>query len=122
MSVGGKDSSEVWGGFRVGKRCEVRVTTDSDHEISAEHNGFGKTCVRDYQLGENSFTITDVVDGEAISYIHLAPGISPDRVKVVGADKVEVIDDKVSVEYNQFIDIKVLKICFSNTCKYIIEI
>jgi len=35
VSAGGRNSAEVWGGFRVGKRPEVRVTTDLSNILSA---------------------------------------------------------------------------------------
>ena len=42
VSVGGKNSSEVWGGFRIGKRAKVRIEEDTNMKVKASHNGFGK--------------------------------------------------------------------------------
>lgn len=120
--VDGKDSSEVWGGFRVGRRCNVRVINDNDNTVVAEHDGYKQTCLREFKLEENAFTVIDKVDSQAVSYVHLAPGIDANKVKVIGADRVELLNEKASMAYNTFVDIKVMKITFTYTCKYIIEI
>ena len=49
VTVGNKDSSEVWGGFRMGKRAKVRVLSDTENEIMAEHDG-----LKDVYINGNS--------------------------------------------------------------------
>ena len=50
VSVNGGNSSEVWGGFRVGRRATVSdvrsLTDDGRGSVEACHNGFGKKCWR----------------------------------------------------------------------------
>jgi len=38
--IGGANQSEVWGGFRVGKRAKVKIIGESDSQLVAEHDGY----------------------------------------------------------------------------------
>ncbi len=80
--VGNVDSSEVWSGFRVGRRArpfDVAVTSSSVH---AAHDGYcwlpGSPVHRRYwQFQDDALLIEDKVDGGrlgAVAYFHLAPG------------------------------------------------
>lgn len=121
VSVEGKDSSEVWGGFRVGNRCKVHVTCDEANKVEAWHDGFKHKCIRSFRMLDNSFIVEDSYPGEAVSYIHLDANASLDRIKIEGSEQVEVYDEKYSVEYNRFIEAKVLKVYFKNKLKYTIQ-
>lgn len=116
--VDDKNSSEVWAGFRVGRRCKVKVEKEDSMSVLAVHDGFAKPCRRQFSLSDDKFEIDDYYDGEAVSYIHLAPGVDKSVVSISGADKVEVISEKASTEYNKFEDIQVLKIHFRNKLHY----
>lgn len=120
ICVGNNNSDEVWGGFRVGRRCKVKIYTDESELVEASHNGFGKECRRKYELSDNSFTITDMYEGDAVSYIHLAENVSPERVKIVGAKRVEITDTEYSVGYNKFIKNKTIAIYFNGEVEYTI--
>lgn len=121
VSVEGKNSSEVWGGFRVGRRCHSAIAVDTEKEIEAVHDGFGKECRRRFELKDGSFSVEDWFDGEAVSYIHLAEGAEENRVKVEGALSVETKPWKYSTEYNRFIEGKVIEIRFNGHCRYTIQ-
>ena len=62
---------------------------DTDNQIKASHNGFGKKGVhtRTFRMDMKNFTIIDDVssNNQAISYIHLAPEI---EVKSVTHEKI----------------------------------
>lgn len=116
-----KNSSEVWGGFRVGKRCHTEITKDTENVIEAVHNGFGKECRRKFEMKVGTFSIEDWFDGEAVNYIHLAKDADEKRVKVEGAMSVETKPWKYSTEYNRFIEGKVIEIRFKGHCRYTIQ-
>ena len=40
VEVGGQNSSEVWGNFRVGRRARVIILTDTETELVARHDGY----------------------------------------------------------------------------------
>ena len=121
MSPNGQNSSEVWGGFRVGRRCHVRCKREDVRCIEAEHNGFEKSCVRTFSLKDDAFSVVDKYDGEAVSYIHLAEGADEKRITVEGAEKVEIKPWKYSTEYNRFHDGKVMEIHFNGQLRYTIQ-
>ena len=134
VTIGGKDSSEVWGGFRVGKRAKVTLLKDEPYEIIAWHDGFGSLGKhwRKFILEENGFKVVDSVstNKEAISWLHLSPEskilshsnklvvTTMGTIKISGASEVEIVDGEVSVEYNRFLAVKIVKIHFSNKLSY----
>lgn len=121
VSVDGKNSSEVWGGFRVGKRCYTDITESTDNQIEACHNGFKRKCCRKFTMNDNAFVVEDRYDGDAVSYIHLAEGADEKRVSVEGAQKIDIKPWKYSTTYNQFHNGKVLELHFKGQLRYTIR-
>ena len=134
--VKGGDSSEVWGGFRVGRRAKVKVMEDKPEIIKASHNGFTPNVhTRVFSIASDAFEIKDSISkhSEAVSIIHLAPGIkvlssNKNQVKtdicniyITNANSVEIIKASVSKEYNVFEESSVVKIYFHSNIKYRIE-
>jgi len=88
LELGGKSSSEVWAGFRVGRRAKVRnqsITIDEDEIIlSAEHDGYRylkdkPVHKRTIQLFTKRLVIKDEInsgDLNAIIRFHLHPSIN----------------------------------------------
>jgi uncharacterized heparinase superfamily protein len=85
--VDGKDSSEVWAGFRVARRArpfDIQVIqTGSDIEITGAHDGYTRLPGRPvhrrvWQLKDGRLCIVDRVDGRfstAVARYHLHPKI-----------------------------------------------
>ena len=134
VSIEGKDSSEVWGGFRMGKRAKVRVWKDSVDMVKASHDGFGRanSHTRTFELKANVFEITDSVssDKNAISYIHLAPEVRIESyslqeiktnlatIRLTGFNSIKVLDGQISKEYNAFQQIKIVELGFVRDSTY----
>lgn len=84
VSVNGRNSSEVWGGFRVGRRARPispSVVLDSEfQQVSCAHNGFSELFAnrihtRTWKLSNDSLDIWDEVSGapclcEVFFYCH----------------------------------------------------
>lgn len=126
IAVEGRDSSEVWGGFRVGRRAHVLSMKEDLNEesgcvIDATHNGYKEFCRRRFEMRDNHFVVDDWFDGEAVSYIHLAEGIDESRIMVEDALGIETKPWEYSVEYNRFLDGKVMEIKFKGHCRYSIQ-
>lgn len=121
VSVDGKNSSEVWGGFRVAKRAMVHDERFTVNRLEASHDGFEKECRRKFEMKDGSFIVEDRYDGEAVSYIHLAEGADENRITVEGAIKIETKPWKYSTEYNQFHAGKVMEIHFNGILRYSIQ-
>lgn len=87
VEVDGCDSSEVWGGFRVGRRAkafDVEVREEGATVlVSAAHGGYGRRPGRpihrrSWRLQAGGVTITDRIEGGATSALarfHLQPDI-----------------------------------------------
>lgn len=120
VSVNEANSSEVWGGFRVGKRCNTTVVEDNNR-LTARHDGFGKPCERTISIKDGAFTVTDKYDGEAVSYIHLSEGADEKRVCVKTAQSVEIKPWQYSTDYNKFHEGEVMEIRFKGRCEYTIQ-
>ncbi len=134
VSIDNKNSSEVWGGFRVANRAKVSIIKDEPTEIEALHTGFGKDVEhrRIFKISENSFKIEDIAPKKhnAISYIHFASDVkilSLTNTEIItdcavicicGASEIDLIDGKVSEQYNKFLPSKIAKILFRGNLSY----
>jgi len=126
----GCDSSEVWGGFRVGRRAAVKIEVEGTEAVTASHNGFVRPHRRTFALTATDLKVTDAYDGEAVSRIHLAPGItilskssdeiitSGARISVAGATEITIAEAEVSTEYNMFSRSALIEIHFSGRMEY----
>lgn len=123
VSVDGKNSSEVWGGFRVGRRATTNLIAENEElrMIEASHDGYGEPCYRKFTMQNDSFLVEDRYNGDAVSYIHLAEGADEKRVSVEGANKIEVKPWKYSTTYNQFHRGKIMEIHFKGNLRYTIQ-
>ena len=136
VTVGGRNSSEVWGGFRVARRANVRIIEDQAGIITASHDGFGRRHLhtRSFLSGTDSLTVTDHCKSsqETVSMIHFAPDvkilsaqnnrIETDKAVITleGASHVEIMDVETSVEYNRFRSCKAVAIRFSESLTTVI--
>ena len=137
VTVGGKDSSQVWGGFRVGRRARVTVVKDEANDILARHDGFGRQAVheRRFSCKDGAFMVEDSILGkdiEAVSYLHLAPGLHAEivsatdglvkvgdiSIQVEHCLRMELQNDDVSVEYNRLQSCDVLALHFIRHLQY----
>lgn len=119
--VDGKNSSEVWGGFRVGKRAKVTILEDSPTYVKAYHSGYKKKCYRTFSMVDGRFIVEDQFEGDAISYLHLPADVDLDRIKIENSLSIEIKNGKASKEYNTFYDILILEIHFCNYLKISIQ-
>lgn len=91
VEIDGEDQTEVWGQFRAARRARPTIEEARDTEeavvVQACHDGYqrlaGKpTHRRRWELTDDRLTITDDATGAQRlplrSYLHLAPGITPE--------------------------------------------
>ena len=130
-----RDSSEVWGGFRVGKRCNVICTKDEGHYVEAEHNGFGLVHRRKFSINDNQLVIADFCKAEdCVVHLHFAPAIGDifidkniictplANIKVTGeSTSIVLANCEVSTEYNIKQKSKEAQISFIGRCVVTIE-
>ena len=136
--VAGENSSDVWGGFRAGRKAEVKIEKDTPEEIIAQHNGYRPMDIvhrREWHFAPAGIEVTDrIFDPHAREHIAIL-NLSPDfilegnvlynvrtRIEVQGAKRIEIVPEHISRKYNEFIEIKKVRIRFSETLKTHIEI
>lgn len=92
LQIGDHNSSEVWSGFRVGRRAHAQLLVADGCSLEAQHNGFthlrGRPLHRRrWILDVGALEVTDWHDGHtetrAIVRYHLAPGLRLHRQGVV---------------------------------------
>ena len=84
----GSNSSDVWSGFRVGRRASVNISLDEDQYLTAEHDGYGTLVSRSFDSTVTSqLTITDKLVNHSTSngfyakgYLHFHPDVHLERI------------------------------------------
>lgn len=131
VEVESKNQSDVWSGFRVGKRARIKIFTDKEFLLEAEHNGYKPVIhKRTFDFNKGGFRINDDLSmqaKEATAYFHF----HPDR-RVTLLDNTVWLDDKYSIQfhtqtkisledykyplaYNKFSSAKRCKVTFNST-------
>ncbi|EDO26641.1 predicted protein [Nematostella vectensis] len=82
VKIGTYEQSQVWGGFRVGKRAKIVKLIEEPRSIIAVHDGYkdiGFLHTRSFKWTEDSVIIQDNISketsGEAKAYFHFAENI-----------------------------------------------
>lgn len=124
-------SSEVWSGFRVGKRAKVKLLQDNEKMVHACHDGYAPAMhERMFIMDNYCCTIKDSVIGTyppAHCCLHLASDIkilSQDHDCIVtnrgslnihGANNVTINSCCYSETYNEFINSLLIDVAFTET-------
>ena len=102
--VSGRNSSDVWSGFRVGKRANVKIDLNNSQKLKATHNGFGTLTSRTFDSTvTGQITITDELMYQSISksyygkgYLHFHPNVQIDQI-----DKSSfLINNQIELRFN----------------------
>ena len=107
--VNGVNSSDVWGGFRVGARAGVEIMEDKVDVVWARHDGykrFGVMLGRKWEFDDGGIAITDVVSGEvdsAEAYFHFDRSLFPE---VLGN---RVVTGRVVLEFEGALRVEIRK-------------
>ncbi|NRF39203.1 alginate lyase family protein [Pedobacter foliorum] len=93
VTIGGANQSEVWGGFRVGKRAKVKVIRESDSQLVADHDGylnnFGVLHQRSFIFATDKIEIfDDIGTSSGVLSFHF----HPDCIVKVLDEKIVVIE------------------------------
>lgn len=116
--VNGRNSSDVWGGFRVGKRAKTVIEESGKNLLCARHDGYrdqGVTHRRTWVFSGEEIEITEEVVGasqSAEAFLHfdcrvevidtdgalVADGV---RIEFHGAEQVELADYEQALGFNK---------------------
>ena len=113
LVVDSENSSEVWSGFRVGRRAkpfDVKLWEEANSFIAkGAHDGYkhlpGRPVHRrEWRLSKDRLSITDTVEGlgdhQLEVYFHLAPSIDAVVDKKTGVVKLEGIDGRSEARFS----------------------
>lgn len=80
VMIHGEEQSDLWGGFRAGRKAKPRILEEDENTIKATHNGYKKLGIyhrRRWEMSDNLLKITDQIEGtqvhEAVAYFHFHP-------------------------------------------------
>jgi hypothetical protein len=123
------EQSEVWGGFRVGRRAYVSLLEEDENSICAEHNGYRGLNIkhkRNFSFKEGNVFIEDQLSkaSKAKAFIHFDPEvkvtIDGDKVfgdfgviKVSGFEKLALKKYNFAGGFNKKVEALVLEIEFT---------
>lgn len=125
--AGDRNSSDVWGGFRVGRRAPTTVIDDRAGRLSVRHDGYpGTAHLRTWEHTGEGFTVTDRLKGRyetGTARLHFAPGLDPvldgKTVSVVGctftfagAAALELFDYEAATGWNTLAAARGLRVVF----------
>lgn len=124
-------SSEVWSGFRVGRRARLSILRDEATVVSACHDGYAPARhERSFKMGTDGFTVCDTISGTdrpAYCRLHLAGDVrisdqennrivtNRGTLDIQGAMNVALSDYEYSERYNEFVKATLVDITFKHT-------
>ncbi|MBL4710601.1 MAG: alginate lyase family protein [Flavobacteriales bacterium] len=133
VMVNATEQSEIWGGFRVGRRAYVTMLEEDANKIRAEHNGykqFGIMHQRSYSFLDGNIFIKDELSKacKAKAFIHFHPDVTVGQkenkilgdfgeIKVIGFDKVTLKKYNFAQEFNKQVEAMVVEIDFTKELK-----
>lgn len=80
VKVGEAEQTDVWGGFRVGRRARITEFSESESSIKATHDGYAPLGIyheRNFHFHENQIEIKDELTKQATAkaYLHFHPTV-----------------------------------------------
>jgi len=111
VQLGSFNQTDVWGGFRVGKRARIIKLIEENNSIIAQHDGYKMNGVihqRQFELNQTGFVISDLIIGKSSlvtkKYLHLHPTIKHVKIKnneVILNGKFKIIFQGNLIKINQ---------------------
>ena len=134
ITINEQNQSEVWKGFRIGKRAKVEIKKEILNEIIAEHDGyknFNLIHERKFKIENNKFIIHDKIKGKmdqntkAYSNLNFNYQLNPVlksnelefdniNISVTNFDSLFLIDSTISNSFNKLFKSKCLHTKFTN--------
>ncbi|MEQ1903431.1 MAG: alginate lyase family protein [Pirellulaceae bacterium] len=120
LTIGGQNSCEVWGGFRMGRRGRITSTHSADERefswVQVSHDGYRHLGISEIQRTVSSdrqgnVVVADLVRGAtelpAIGYVHLAPEVT---VRPNGGDREWIVSRDGEERLLQFEGVDVVEL------------
>jgi hypothetical protein len=138
VMINGEEQSDVWGGFRVGRRAVPEIFKDCKDSLSAAHTGYehiGCKHRRKWTFRDGSLWIEDLVEGDvkhAEAWIHLHPDVEIRELEqgkfhveslilmLDGFQSVELETYEYILGFNKMTDALRLRVLFEDRLKTVI--
>lgn len=135
VEVDSINQSEVWDGFRVGRRAKVIYLKEDKNHIEATHDGYkhmGVLHTRKFTLHERTIVIEDSIESSGThtyaAYLHFYPGILPKikdnniillerTINIYNSYSLEIEEYGYTREFNRICKAFKVKILFSDHLK-----
>ncbi|GIU00468.1 hypothetical protein TSL6_09740 [Sulfurovum sp. TSL6] len=135
IEVDSMNQSEVWDGFRVGRRAKIIHLEEKENYIEATHDGYrhiGVLHTRKFTSHERAIIIEDSIESSGVhtntAYLHFYPGLSPKvkgnniillgiTITIYNANSLDIEEYGYSGEFNRIIKAFTAKIVFSDHLK-----
>ena len=101
IRVDGKDSSEVWGGFRVARRAKIISFKEDENNIVATHDGYkriGAFHTRSFYKLSQKLIIKDFIDSKRTHQIESFLHFHPDCNISVVENKI-MVDSEITITF-----------------------
>jgi hypothetical protein len=142
VQIGSAEQSEIWGGFRVGRRAKIISFEEDETIVKASHDGyksFGITHERAFKVSDNEISIKDKLSNSTNllqkAYFHFHPDVTDLIVKdhsisvknsitinLKGSTRIEVSDYQYATGFNKTKKAKKITIYFDRLLKTQINI
>ncbi len=117
VTVNGRNSSDVWGGFRIGRRAKTTLEELTDTEVQGSHNGYrrlGTTHRRRWYFGKDYLNVLDKLTGRGtgVARLHFTAGLAPElegdvcrvgklTITTTGATRLELVPYEQALGFNR---------------------
>jgi uncharacterized heparinase superfamily protein len=135
VTVDGQNSSDVWGGFRVGKRAHTSIIEEKPYLLSAEHNGYAVAHQRTWKIVENNLTVSDLLPAKTagVARLHFDHNrllqlngtellVNDDLCISWNSGTARLVDYEQATGWNQLRPVRCLEITFSGRLETLITI
>jgi len=124
-----RNSSDVWGGFRVAHRASSFITKEDENNLIAYHNGYEKAHQRHFNLSDSAFFILDDIHSKTpVATYHFHPDLDIEKIgygiktnigmiSFEGAKEVVLSEYQYCLGFNKVIRAKKATVVFENSIK-----
>lgn len=128
VEIKDKNSSEVWGAFRVGKRANILKTIESDESIESTHNGYENVLhTRKWIFGDRKIIVKDSLNknSNALARIHFYPSTKKCEIEnsiSIKGKSYNITNYQYAMEFNKEAQGYVVEIAFEKELEVEINI
>lgn len=116
VTINREDQSQVWGGFRLGRRARTSIIVDEPGYLKVIHDGyqsrFGVIHQREFLISDEIIIVDTLNKGniEAEAFLHFSPGIFP----YFSGNRIHFQDLDIKISLEGFLTIEIEEYLMAN--------